>query len=90
MAGRTLRGRARYIGLAVAVALLTSAAAALASTGALTPKGCVADPANNPDACAQTASGLDGAISIALSPDGKSLYAAGYYDNAIVRFARAL
>jgi 6-phosphogluconolactonase (cycloisomerase 2 family) len=59
------------------------------ATGALAPRGCVADPANNPAACAQTAFGLDVVQTLALSDDGKSLYAAGTFDNAIVRFNRA-
>lgn len=84
----TSRRATRYVGLAVAIALLTVAAAALASTGALTGEGCTADPTNNPDACTQTAKGLDGVISPAASPDGKSVYAAGITDSAIVRFKR--
>ena len=59
------------------------------ATGAVAPRGCVADPANNLGACAQTASGLDAVQTLALSDDGKSLYAAGTLDNAIVRFNRA-
>src|SRR3989442_813890 len=85
---RVLRAGPRYFALPVTVALLATAAAALAATGALTPKGCVADPANNPDSCAKTAAGLDGAASVAESADGKSVYAAGANDNAIVRFNR--
>ncbi|MFN8160758.1 MAG: beta-propeller fold lactonase family protein [Solirubrobacterales bacterium] len=59
------------------------------TTGVLTPRGCVADPANNPGGCAQTALGLDAVQTLALSDDGRSLYAAGTLDNAIVRFNRS-
>src|SRR5947207_2006863 len=104
--GRRLRARLRYLPLALAVALLTAAAAVSAggksvyaagyrdnaivrvdrdpTTGALTPKGCIADPAHNPDHCAKTAKGLDGPFSVTVSADGKSVYAAGNKDNAIV------
>src|SRR5207247_2197630 len=80
--------RVRYLGFALAVALLASATAAFASTGALTPAGCIADPISNADGCPQTAPGLGGAYSVAVSADGKSVYAAGINDNAIVRFDR--
>jgi 6-phosphogluconolactonase (cycloisomerase 2 family) len=71
-----------------AIVLLASPGAAQAATGALTPRGCVADPVNNPDACGQTANGLDGAVSAVISRDGTSVYAVGQGDNAIVRFNR--
>jgi len=58
------------------------------ATGALTPAGCVADPVNNSEGCAQTASGLDGATSVAVSPDGASVYVTGNGDHALVRFNR--
>jgi DNA-binding beta-propeller fold protein YncE len=58
------------------------------TTGKLTPVVCFADPANNPDSCADTASGLDGAEDVAVSADGKSVVAAGLLDNAIVAFKR--
>jgi len=32
--------------------------------------------------------GLDGAASVALSPDGTSVYATGHFDNSLVEFAR--
>src|SRR5206468_1591322 len=51
------------------------------TTGALTPAGCIADPSHNPDHCAKTAKGLDGASGVAVSEDGKSVYAAGSIDN---------
>jgi fibronectin-binding autotransporter adhesin len=58
------------------------------TTGALTPKGCVGDAGDNPANCSQTAKGLDGADSVAVSSDGKSVYVASLGDNAIVRFNR--
>jgi len=83
-----LRLRGYRLSLATIVALLALTAAALASTGSLDPEGCVAGTASNPDGCAQTAKGLDGPYSVAVSADGKSVYVAGTSDSAIVRFNR--
>jgi 6-phosphogluconolactonase (cycloisomerase 2 family) len=58
------------------------------STGALTPQGCIEDEDVGPDDCDQTAPGLEGAISVAVSPDGNSVYAASITDDAVVRFDR--
>jgi len=50
-----------------------------------------------PDACTQLGGdgincrdgvGLDGAMGVAISPDGKSVYVAGFFDNAIAIFSR--
>ncbi len=59
-------------------------------SGALTPRGCIEDndPPDGPDNCADAADGLAGASSVAVSPDGESVYAATEGDNAIVRFNR--
>jgi 6-phosphogluconolactonase (cycloisomerase 2 family) len=63
-------------------------------TGALKPKGCIddndtaTDSTQGEDNCAQSAGGLHGGTSIAVSRDGKSLYAASEEDAAIVRFKR--
>ena len=54
------------------------------STGALTPAGCVGAVGANPG-CAQKAKGLKGLTSLAISPDGKSVYAGA---NALVHFER--
>lgn len=60
------------------------------ATGALSAQGCIDDddPGQGPDSCAQSADGLDGVVSLAVSPDGKSLYAASLNDDAVVRFDR--
>ena len=58
------------------------------TTGALTPAGCVDDNDSGADACSQTADGLNSAFSVAVSPDGKSVYAASAGDDAVVRFNR--
>jgi 6-phosphogluconolactonase (cycloisomerase 2 family) len=58
------------------------------TTGALTPQGCIEDEDVGPDDCAQIAPGLEGATSVAVSPDGKSVYAASITDDAVVRFDR--
>ena len=57
-------------------------------TGALTPQGCVDDDDTGADACAQSADGLDGAIGVAVSPDGDSVYVAAAADDAIARLDR--
>ena len=58
--------------------------------GKLTPAGCIDDndPPDGPDTCARSTNGLNHPASLALSPDGKSLYAASEQDDAIVRFKR--
>jgi len=83
-----LRPRAVLVSLAAVVVCLASTVQASAATGALTPRGCIADPVNNPAGCAVTTPGLDGAITVAVSADGTFVYAIGEGDNAIVRFHR--
>ena len=39
--------------------------------------------------CESNAQGLDSARTVTVSPDGASVYAAGNFDDAIVRFDRA-
>jgi DNA-binding beta-propeller fold protein YncE len=60
----------------------------LIATGAA---GCYEDNDVGPDACATTAPGLDGSDDIAVSPDGRSVYATSNDsgDSAVVGFARA-
>src|SRR5436190_91121 len=45
------------------------------ATGALTKQGCIAD-AGSAIGCSETQQGLDGARSVAVSPDGKTVYVA--------------
>lgn len=59
------------------------------ATGALTPAGCVQDNDEYLVACAQTADGLSQVRSVAVSPDGKSVYAASNEDDAVVVFGRS-
>jgi DNA-binding beta-propeller fold protein YncE len=54
--------------------------------GALSPLGCVVDTGKS--TCSTTQAGLSGVYGIAVSPDGKSAYAASTDDNALVAFAR--
>jgi 6-phosphogluconolactonase (cycloisomerase 2 family) len=83
-----VRGEKFRLLLSVAIALLATASAALAATGALTPKGCIADEGNNPGGCPRTAPGLNDTQFVTVSNDGRSVYAGGYADNAVVRFKR--
>ena len=85
-------GTGRGIVVLAAAALLAaalSAAAALGATGDLTFSQCFDDEDTNLEGakCAN-APGLDFAASVAVSADGRSLYAASADDDAIVRFNR--
>ena len=57
------------------------------SRGALVGRGCIADD-GSPAGCGQTTTGLVGARRVAVSPDGRSVYATGFSSFAIVRFRR--
>jgi DNA-binding beta-propeller fold protein YncE/subtilisin-like proprotein convertase family protein len=57
------------------------------ATGALTGQGCTADVGDSAG-CGKTQQGMNGARGVAVSPDGKSVYATGSDDDAIVRFDR--
>jgi 6-phosphogluconolactonase (cycloisomerase 2 family) len=81
-----VRGRT-HLPLALALVLLV-AGTAWAATGALTPRGCIADEGNNPGGCPRTTPGLNDTQVVTVSSDGRSVYAGGYADNAIVRFNR--
>jgi 6-phosphogluconolactonase (cycloisomerase 2 family) len=61
-----------------------------ASSGKLKPKGCVDDndPAQGEDNCAESTDGLGGTGAMVISENGKSLYAVGEADDAVVRFNR--
>jgi 6-phosphogluconolactonase (cycloisomerase 2 family) len=75
--------------LAVLIAACALAAGALAAPGGLRAIGCIdAPPAAGSDDCDDSADGLDSVADVAISPDGRSLYAAGLESDAIVRFRR--
>ena len=59
-----------------------------AANGALSNPSCIAD-VGDAAGCGTTAQGLNSPRALAISPDGTSLYAAGNFDDAIVRFDRA-
>ncbi len=72
-----------------AALLALSVPAASAATGDLTPQGCFQDVGFGPDRCdGQTAEGLNQAFAVAVSPDGKSVYATGIADDAVSIFSR--
>ena len=60
------------------------------ATGELTPKGCIQDNDSATDSCAQSTDGLEGAHSVVVSPDGRWVYVASEWDEAIVRFRRSI
>jgi 6-phosphogluconolactonase (cycloisomerase 2 family) len=84
-----VHGRRFRLAMAVAAVCLVTAAAAVAATGALTPKGCIGDSASNPDSCAKTTKGLRQPEAVTVSPDGRSVYVAGSNSNDVVTFKRS-
>jgi DNA-binding beta-propeller fold protein YncE len=58
------------------------------STGALSNPSCVSDDTAGDAACGASVKGLAGAISVAVSRDGRSVYAVSIDDSAIVTFKR--
>jgi DNA-binding beta-propeller fold protein YncE len=58
------------------------------ATGVLTPKGCIQDNDTGTDGCAGSTDGLRLPFSVAVSPDGTSVYVAARGDSAITRFKR--
>jgi 6-phosphogluconolactonase (cycloisomerase 2 family) len=58
------------------------------SSGALTPAGCIQNTGGTDCGALNTTPGLGGAFAVAVSPDGSSVYTAGYVSGAVVRFYR--
>jgi 6-phosphogluconolactonase (cycloisomerase 2 family) len=58
------------------------------NTGGLAELGCLSDSGPSHDRNCSGAVGLDGVSSIAITPDGKSLYATASRDSAVVAFKR--
>jgi DNA-binding beta-propeller fold protein YncE len=56
--------------------------------GALTPAGCIEDTGGSLCGAGNQTPGLTGAIPLAISPDGASVYVGGYDANALVSFTR--
>jgi DNA-binding beta-propeller fold protein YncE len=61
---------------------------ARSANGALTPAGCIANAKYGPSRCNRS-DGLNGPRGVAVSPDGKNVYVASAFSNAVVVFARA-
>lgn len=59
-------------------------------SGKLTAKDCVKDEFVGMDGCVKSSPGLEGARSVAVSPDGSSVYVASVEDNALLRLSRDL
>lgn len=81
----TARARVWAFGTATAVVAifgLVTALGADAATGQLTPQGCVKDTGSGAS-CAAENQGLAAAESVATSPDGRSVYATGFNDDAV-------
>lgn len=75
------------IALSIGIAALIAAAPAGADTGALTPQGCI-KATGTVATCAGENLGLAGAHAVAVSPDGKSVYATGLDNDAVSIFGR--
>ena len=58
------------------------------TTGALTPTGCIEKTGGSECPAGNTTPGLDGVSVVAVSPDGRSVYATAGISSAIVRFVR--
>jgi DNA-binding beta-propeller fold protein YncE len=58
------------------------------TSGALAADGCVGDGVHFSDKCAETAAGISGVLSLAMSGNGDRVYAAGLYSNAIAILKR--
>ena len=81
----------RKLGLIGAVAVLAvTAGSAWAAVGDLTPAGCIEDNDDGPDSCTASlaADGLQNAREVAVSADGRDVYAVGFDDKAVVPLRR--
>jgi DNA-binding beta-propeller fold protein YncE len=77
------------VAIAAAGLALAFAASAFGAFGDLAPQGCIQDnDIAAPDNCSPTVDGLEAAQAVAISADGRSVYAASLFDDAIVRFDR--
>ena len=90
---RQLPGRVMLATTLAAVATIIAIAPQAASADTLTkvdgPAGCVADPSSTvPDGTCETAKGIKDATDVAISPDGKFLYAAATSSDSIAAFSR--
>src|SRR6185503_10203304 len=85
---RTARGWRGVLGAGLLLGCLLIAGTALAATGDLTVRPCTGDNDDGPAGCTQSTDGLSGINDVAVSPDGKSVYAVSSTDSALVRFAR--
>jgi DNA-binding beta-propeller fold protein YncE len=81
-------GAAAAIAVAATVLALGAATASAVPLHALSPEGCIAD-VGDIAGCGAATQGLDSARGVAVSPDGKSVYAVANGDRAIVTFHRA-
>src|SRR3954454_6043227 len=72
---------------AAAATLAITGGVALGATFELTPQGCIAD-VGDAAGCGTVQQGLDDVHGVAVSADGKSVYAVSNLDDAIVRFDR--
>lgn len=70
--------------------VVPSAWAVPPSLGGLTPLGCFENTGGGVCGAGNQTAGLLGAFSVAVSPDGASVYVASHNSNAVVRFAREL
>ena len=84
-----IRSRAGAVAIPVAASILALGAAGASAVGlhALSSKGCIADLGDSGD-CGTATQGLDSARGVAVSPDGRSVYAVANGDQALARFDR--
>jgi 6-phosphogluconolactonase (cycloisomerase 2 family) len=84
---RTLTTAGRLPLAVIAATFVIAGGVALAATFTLTPQGCISD-VGDPAGCGTVQQGLDDVHGVAVTADGKSVYAVSNNDDAIVRFDR--